>query len=176
MVGRRTFRILTYSQLSGIRVKAVIRPKYNNLYIVMIQCTHYKNCYTFKTSNDNTHKTKQYTQFQLNLQLVIKIFYITLFSVFISPRIAFTHLPQPITFRLFTERVNASHPDHFDYLTLHHAYTSFHFTTVDDRHCTPPSSLHYTVILHYAFWLSLHFTSHNYPTLFGFHFTSLHFT
>ena len=65
--------------------------------------------------------------------------------------IAFTHSPQPITFRLFTTRVNASHPDHFDYLTLHHAYTLFHFTTLDDRHCTPPSSLHYAVILHYAF-------------------------
>jgi len=78
MAGRRTFRILTYSQLSGIKVKAVIRPKYN-IYIVMIQCTHYKNCYTFKASNDNTHKTKQYTQIQLNLQLVIKIFYIRLF-------------------------------------------------------------------------------------------------
>jgi hypothetical protein len=78
MAGRRTFRILTYSQLSSIKVKAVIRPKYN-LYIVMIQCTHYKNYYTFKESNDNTHKTKQYTQIQLNLQLVIKIFYIRLF-------------------------------------------------------------------------------------------------
>ena len=159
MTGRRTFRMLTYSQLSGIKVKAVIRPKYNNLYIVMIQCTHYKNCYTFKASNDNTHKTKQYTQIQLNLQLVIKIFYIH--NTVLSPpaaSIAFTHSPQPITFRLFTKRVNASHPDHFDYLTLHHAYTSFHFTTLDDRHCTPPSSLHYTVILHYAFWLSLHFT------------------
>jgi hypothetical protein len=32
MAGRRIFRILTYSQLSGIKVKAVIRPKYNNLY------------------------------------------------------------------------------------------------------------------------------------------------
>ena len=53
MAGRRTFRILTYSQLSGIKVKAVIKPKYN-LYIVTIQCTHYKNCYTFKASNDNT--------------------------------------------------------------------------------------------------------------------------
>jgi hypothetical protein len=72
MAGRKTFRILTYSQLSGIKVKAVIRPKYN-LYIVMIQCIHYKNYYTFKASNDNTHKTKQYTQIQLNLQLVIKI-------------------------------------------------------------------------------------------------------
>jgi hypothetical protein len=61
MAGRMTFRILTYSQLSGIKVKAVIRPKYNS-YIVMIQCTHYKNYYTFKASNDNTHKTKQYTQ------------------------------------------------------------------------------------------------------------------
>ena len=70
MAGRRTFRILTYSQLPGIKVKAVIRPKYNNLYIVMIQCTHYKNYYTFKASNDNTHKTKQYTQIQLNLQPV----------------------------------------------------------------------------------------------------------
>ena len=56
MAGRRTFRIMTYSQLSGIKVKAVIRPKYNNLYIVTIQCTHYKNYYTFKASNDNTHK------------------------------------------------------------------------------------------------------------------------
>ena len=79
MAGRRTFRILTYSQLSGIKVKAVIIPKYNNLYIVMIQYTHYNNCYTFKASNDNTQKTKQYTQIQFNLQLVIKIFYITLF-------------------------------------------------------------------------------------------------
>jgi hypothetical protein len=79
MAGRRTFRILTYSQLYVIKVKAVFRPKYNNLYIVMIQCTHYKNCYTFKTSNDNTHNTKQYTQIQLKLQLVIKIFYIRLF-------------------------------------------------------------------------------------------------
>ena len=35
MAGRRTFRILTYSQLSGIKVKAVIRPKYN-LYIVLL--------------------------------------------------------------------------------------------------------------------------------------------
>ena len=35
--------------------------------------------YTFKASNDSTHKTKQYTQIQLNLQLVIKIFYMTLF-------------------------------------------------------------------------------------------------
>jgi hypothetical protein len=35
MAGRRTFRLLTCSQLSGIKVKAVIRPKYN-LYIVMI--------------------------------------------------------------------------------------------------------------------------------------------
>ena len=70
MAGRRTFRILTYSQLSGIKVKAVIRPKYNNLYIVMIQCTHYKNCYTFKASNDNTHKTKQDTQIQ-GYQLVV---------------------------------------------------------------------------------------------------------
>jgi hypothetical protein len=35
MAGRRTFRMLTYSQLSGIKV---IRPKYSNLYIVMIQC------------------------------------------------------------------------------------------------------------------------------------------
>ena len=78
MAGRRTFRMLTYSQLSGIKVKAVIRSKYN-LYIVMIQCTHYKNYYTFNASNDNTHKTKQYTQIQLNLQLVTKIFYITLF-------------------------------------------------------------------------------------------------
>ena len=79
MAGRRTFRILTYSQLFGIKVKTVIRPNYNNLYIVMIQCTHYKNRYTFKASNDNTHKTKQHTQIQLNLQLVIKIFYIRLF-------------------------------------------------------------------------------------------------
>jgi hypothetical protein len=79
MGGRRTFRILTYSQLSGIKVKAAIRPKYNNLYIVMIQWTHYKNYYTFKASNDNTHKTKQYTQIQLNLQIVINIFYIRLF-------------------------------------------------------------------------------------------------
>jgi len=78
MAGRRTFRLLTYSQLSGIKVKAVIRPKYN-IYIVMIQCTHYKNYYTFKSSSDNTHKTKQYTQIQLNLQLLIKILYITLF-------------------------------------------------------------------------------------------------
>ena len=38
----------------------------------MIQCTLYKNYYAFKASNDNTHKTKQYTQIQLNLQLVIK--------------------------------------------------------------------------------------------------------
>ena len=45
----------------------------------MIQGTHYKNYYAFKASNDNTHKTKQYTQIQLNLQLVIKIFYIRLF-------------------------------------------------------------------------------------------------
>jgi hypothetical protein len=73
MADRRTFQMLSYSQLSGIKVKAVIRPKYNNLYIVMIQCTHYKNYYTFKASNDNTHKTKQYTQIQLNLQLVIKM-------------------------------------------------------------------------------------------------------
>jgi len=50
MAGRRTFRILTYSQLTGIKVKAVIRLKYNNLYIVMIQCTHYKNYYTFNAS------------------------------------------------------------------------------------------------------------------------------
>ena len=71
MAGRRTFRILTYSQLFGINVKAVIKPKYNNLYIVMIQCTHYKDYYTFMVSNDNTHKTKQYTQIQLNLQLNI---------------------------------------------------------------------------------------------------------
>jgi hypothetical protein len=78
MAGRRTFRLLTYSQMSGIKVKAVIRPKYN-LYIIMIQCTHYTNYYTFKASNDSTHKTKQYTQIQLNLQRVIKIFYITLF-------------------------------------------------------------------------------------------------
>ena len=78
MAGRRTFRILTYSQLSCIKVKAVIRQKYN-LYIVMIQCTRYKNYYTFKPSNENTHKTKQYTQIQLNLQIVIKIFYITVF-------------------------------------------------------------------------------------------------
>jgi hypothetical protein len=55
MTCRRTFRILTYSQLSGIKV---IRPKYSNLYIIMIQCTTYKNYYTFKASNDNTHKTK----------------------------------------------------------------------------------------------------------------------
>jgi hypothetical protein len=99
MAGRRTFRILAYSQLPGIKVKAVIRPNYN-LYIVMIQCTHYKNYCTFKASNGNTHKTKQYTQIQLNLQLVIKIFYVILFLS--SPRIAFTHSPQPITFRLFT--------------------------------------------------------------------------
>jgi hypothetical protein len=79
MAGCRTFRILTYSQLSGIKVKAVIRPKYNNLYIVMIQCTNYKNYYTFKASNYNKHKTKQYTKIQLNLQLEIKIFYIKLF-------------------------------------------------------------------------------------------------
>jgi len=79
MAGRKTFRILTYSQLPGIKVKAVIRPNYNNLFIVMIQCTHYKCYYTFKASNDNTHKTKQYTQIQLNLQLVIKMFYITRF-------------------------------------------------------------------------------------------------
>ena len=45
-----------------MKVNSAIRPKYNNLYIVMIQCTHYKNYYTFKFSNDNTHKTKQYTQ------------------------------------------------------------------------------------------------------------------
>jgi len=77
MAGCRTFRILTYSQLSGIKVKAVIKPKYK--YIVMIQCTRYKNYYTFKASNDNTPKTKQYTQIQLNLQLVIKIFYIRLY-------------------------------------------------------------------------------------------------
>jgi len=101
MAGGRAFRILTYSQLSGIKVKAVIRPKYNNLYIVMIQCTHYKNYYTFKASNDNTHKTKQYTQIQLNLQHVIKIFYIH--NTVLSPpaaSIAFTHSPQPISFRL----------------------------------------------------------------------------
>jgi hypothetical protein len=79
MAGRKIFRILTYSQLSGIKVKAVIRKKYNNLYIVMIQCTHYKNYYTFKASNDSTHKTKQHTQIQLDIQLVIKIFYISLF-------------------------------------------------------------------------------------------------
>ena len=79
MFGRRTFRILSYSQLSGIKVKAVIKPKYNNLYIVMIQCAHYKNYYAFKASNDSTHRTKQYTQIQLNLQLVIKIFYIRIF-------------------------------------------------------------------------------------------------
>jgi hypothetical protein len=78
MAGRRTFRILTYNPLPGIKVKAVIRTKYN-LYVVMIQCTHYKNYHTFKVSNDNTHKTKQYTQIQLNLQPVIKIFYIRLF-------------------------------------------------------------------------------------------------
>jgi hypothetical protein len=74
MAGRRAFRILTYSQLFGIKVKAVIRPKYN-LHVVMIQCTRYKNYYTFKASNDSTHKTKLYAQIQLNLQLVIKIFY-----------------------------------------------------------------------------------------------------
>jgi hypothetical protein len=67
MAGDRTFRILTYSQLSGIKIKAVIKPKYKNLCIVMIQWTHYKNCYTFKASNDNIHKTKQYSQIQLNL-------------------------------------------------------------------------------------------------------------
>jgi len=145
MAGRRTFRILTYSQLSGIKVKAVIRPKYN-LHIVMIQCTHYKYYYTFKAYNDNTHRTEQYTQIQLNLQLVIKIFYIRLILVFFPLRIAFTLSPQPITFRLFTKRVSASHSAHFDYLTLHHAYTFLHFTTLDDRHCTPPSSLHYTVV------------------------------
>jgi len=44
----------------------------------MIQSTHYKNYYAFKASNDNTHKTKQYTQIQLNLR-VINIFYIRLF-------------------------------------------------------------------------------------------------
>ena len=76
MAGRRTFRILTYSQLSSIKVKAVIRPKYNNLYIVMI---HTKTTIHSGASNANTHKTKQYTKIQLNLQLVIKIFYITLF-------------------------------------------------------------------------------------------------
>jgi len=81
MVGRRTFRILTYSQLSGIKVQAVIRPKYNNLYIVIIQCTHYKNYYTFKASNDNTHKTKQYTQIQLNLQLSNTTFFIITFPL-----------------------------------------------------------------------------------------------
>jgi hypothetical protein len=31
MTGRWTFWILTYSQLSGIKVKAVIRPKYDKL-------------------------------------------------------------------------------------------------------------------------------------------------
>jgi hypothetical protein len=59
MAGRRTFQILTYSQLSGIKVNAVIRPKYSYLYIVMIEYTHYKNYYTFKASNYNTHQTKQ---------------------------------------------------------------------------------------------------------------------
>ena len=47
MASRRTFQTLTYSQLSGIKVKAVIKPKYN-LHIVMIQFTHYKIYYTFK--------------------------------------------------------------------------------------------------------------------------------
>ena len=59
MAVRRTFRILTCSQLSGIKV---IRPKYSNLYIVMIQCTHYKNYYILKASNYNILQTKQYTQ------------------------------------------------------------------------------------------------------------------
>jgi len=35
--------------------------------------------YAFKASNDNTHKTKQYSQIQLNQQLVVKVSYITLF-------------------------------------------------------------------------------------------------
>jgi hypothetical protein len=56
MADRRTFRILTYSQLSGIKVKAVNRPKYN-LYIIMNQCTHYNNYHTFEASSDNTDKT-----------------------------------------------------------------------------------------------------------------------
>ena len=87
MAGRRTFRILTYSQLSGIKVKAAIRPKYNNLYIVMIQRTHYKNYYTFKASNENTHKTKQYTQIQLNLQLVIKIIELNCKKLLMKPTV-----------------------------------------------------------------------------------------
>jgi hypothetical protein len=78
MAGRRTFRILASSQQSGIKVKAVIRPKYNS-HIVMIQCTHSKDYNSFKASNDNTHKTKQYTQIKLKLLLVVKIFYIRLF-------------------------------------------------------------------------------------------------
>jgi hypothetical protein len=165
MAGRRTFRILTYSQLSDIEVKAVIRPKYSNLYIVMIQCTHYKNYCTFKASNYNTHKSNSKPT-TCDKDILHK----TVLSP-PPPGTAFTHSPHPITFRLFTKRVNASHPDHFEYLTLHHAYTSFHFTTLDDHHCTPPSSLIYTVILHYAFWLSLHKA-----TLHFLVFTSLHFT
>jgi hypothetical protein len=74
MASRRTFRILTYSQLSGTKVKAVIRPKYNNLYIVMIQCTHYKNYYTFKASNYNTHQTKQqHTKLNNTHKMIIQI-------------------------------------------------------------------------------------------------------
>jgi hypothetical protein len=39
MAGRKTFRILTYSQLSGNKVKAVIRPKYNNLSVnIVVEC------------------------------------------------------------------------------------------------------------------------------------------
>jgi hypothetical protein len=58
----------------------------------MIQCSHYKNYYTFQASNynphqtkqyttklSNTHKNKQYTQNQLNLQIMKYIFYIRLF-------------------------------------------------------------------------------------------------
>jgi hypothetical protein len=36
----------------------------------------------------------------------------TVLSFFFPPHFAFTHLPQPFTFRLFTKRVNASHPDY----------------------------------------------------------------
>jgi len=170
MFGRRTFRILSYSQLSGIKVKAVIKPKYNNLYIVMIQCAHYKNYYAFKASNDSTHRTKQYTQIQLNLQLVIKIFYITLF--WSPPHIDFTHSPQPLTFRLFTTRVNASHPDHFDYLTLHHIhFVSFHYSWWSPLHSTIFTALRCHTTLRFLAFTSLHIT-----TLHFLAFPSLHFT
>jgi len=133
VASRRTFRILTSSQQSGIKVKE-----------------HYTHSIT------NTHKVTIHTrQIQLTKMHIRKATQreessVYSFQIFFPIHIAHTFLPQTFTSHHFTAHIYLSHYATFSplpYTALH--FTSPHFTSL---HRT---SLHFTA-LHFT---SLHLTT-----------------